>query len=83
MTKLFLYVVKSSPDPNDVNCLVPWRIDDKEIFFGPCMRSLRRKLRHQYLGELNIIHPNEDIFLVGVNGSNSKRIRKILVAYTP
>ena len=80
MTKLFLYVVSASPNPDDVECLVPYSISHKEIFFGPCKKRLRKKLRDQYLETSNDVIPNESIFVVGVNGSNPEKCRKIIWA---
>lgn len=80
MTKLFLYVMSASPKPDDVECLVPYSISHKEIFFGPCKKRLRKKLCDQYLETSNDVNPNESIFVVGVNGSNPEKCRKIIWA---
>ena len=80
MTKLFLYVVSASSNPDDVECLVPYSISHEEIFFGPCKKRLREKLRDQYLETSNDVNPNESIFVVGVNGSNPEKCRKIIWA---
>jgi hypothetical protein len=80
VTKLFLYVVSASPNPDNVKCLVPYSISHKEIFFGPCKKRLRKKLRDQYLETSNDVNPNESIFVVGVNGSNPEKCRKIIWA---
>ena len=80
MTKLFLYVVSASHNPDNVECLVPYPISNEEIFFGPCKKPLRRKLRDQYLETSDDVNPDESIFVVGVNGSNRERCRKIIWA---
>lgn len=80
MTKLFLYVVSASHNPDNVECLVPYLISNEEIFFGPCKKLLRRKLRDQYLETSDDVNPDESIFVVGVNGSNRERCRKIIWA---
>lgn len=80
MTVLFLYVVASSNNPDRVECVVPYRIDENLIFFGPCKKRLRERLRNQYLKTSVDLRPEEDIFIVGLNGSNSQKIRKIVWA---
>jgi hypothetical protein len=77
---LFLYVMAASSDPDRVECLVPYPINDEEIFFGPCKRLLREELRDRYLNTLDDLRPSEDVFVVGVSGSNRKRCRKIVWA---
>jgi hypothetical protein len=44
-----MYVLDSSKDPNYVRCVVPWMVDEDLIFFGPCKRWLRERLRKAYL----------------------------------
>lgn len=80
MTVLFLYVVASSTNPDWVECVVPYRIDEKLIFFGPCKKRLRERLRNQYLKTSAVLQPEEDIFVIGLNGGNSQRVRKIVWA---
>ena len=80
MTTLFLYTVAASHDPDNVQCVVPYRINDDEIFFGPCKKRLRKRLRDRYLKASDDSSPGEDIFVVGVNGSNRRRIRKMVWA---
>lgn len=80
VTILFLYVLAASSDPDNVECLVPYLVDDEEIFFGPCKRLLRKELRARYLGASDDVHLKEDVFVVGVNGSNRERCRKIVWA---
>lgn len=79
-TRLFLYVVKASRDPESVKCLVPWEVSSNEIFFGPCKKRLREQFHRQYLAADGLHEPKEDIYLVGVNGANVRRERKIVWA---
>ncbi len=80
MTTLLLYVVAASHNPDNVECVVPYRINDDVIFFGPCKKRLREWLCNCYLKESGDSTPKEDIFVVGVNGSNRQRVRKIVWA---
>ena len=73
------YVAGSSDDPDRVECLVPYRIDDGEIFFGPCKKPLREWMRSRYLNETttNAVPP-DDVYVVGFNGGNASRTRKVV-----
>jgi len=78
--KVFAYVVGASNNPDAVECTVPYKVNKDIIFFGPCKKSLREKLYKEYLknsnnGEANVL---DDIYVLGVNASNSKKIRKII-----
>jgi hypothetical protein len=79
--KVYLYVVAASANPDAVECPVPWRVDDELVFFGPCKKRLREALRDSYLSPTHSTAEIDDpIYLIGVNGSNSKRVRKVLWA---
>lgn len=81
MTRVYLYVVASSGDPNRVTCSVPYQVDGETVFFGPCKKRLREALRGAYLGpHLDASDPDDDIYLVGVNGDNAGRVRKVVWA---
>jgi len=73
--KVFAYVVGASKNPDAVECMVPYKVNENIIFFGPCKESLREKLYEEYLkssnnGEANVL---DDIYVLGVNASNSKK----------
>lgn len=81
MTRVWMYVLDSSKDPDNVRCVVPWRVDEDLIYFGPCKRRLRERLRKEYLaGGCTYTTVNDDLYIVSVNGSNAKRIRKVVSA---
>lgn len=81
MSRLYLYIVTVSHDPNKISSPVPWQVDSKEIFFGPCKKPIREKLREQYLGpETECAEFSEPTYIVGVNGSNKERFRKVIWA---
>jgi hypothetical protein len=81
MTQIWMYSLAASTDPDHVSCVVPWLVDQDLIFFGPCKKRIRELLRRRFLGE-SISHApvTEDLFIVGVNGSNQTRSRKIVWA---
>ena len=82
MTTVYLYVVGASSNPDRVACAVPWRVDDAEIFFGPCKKRLREALRPGILGpKVDRARAREDVFLVGFNAlPASPRVRKLVWA---
>ena len=81
MTRVWMYVLDSSKDPDNVRCVVPWMVDEDLIYFGPCKRRLREQLRKEYLtGGRTHSTVNDDLYVVSVNGSNAKRIRKVVSA---
>lgn len=81
MTQVLMYVVAASPDPDNVRCKVPWRVDKDLIFFGPCKKRIRKLLRKNYLlPDKSHSNVDEDIFIVGVNGSNPIQSRKVVWA---
>jgi len=80
MTTLFFYIVAATPDPDNVRCPVPFQINDRLIFFGPCKKSLRELLKRRFLKGASEVKLKDDIYLVGVNGANNQRVRKILWA---
>ena len=83
MTKLFLYVVRACTQPDYAKqSKVPWRINEREIFFGPCKRPLRTMFHRDYLldDRLEVAEPKDDVYIVGVNGANAKKVRKVVWA---
>lgn len=83
MTRVWMYVLDASKDPDNVQCAVPWRVDEDLIYFGPCKRRLRKRLRTENLSA-NRTHSavDDDLYIVSVNGSNAKRVRKVVSAGT-
>jgi hypothetical protein len=76
-----MYVLNSSKDPDNVRCVVPWMVDEELVYFGPCKRRLRERLRKDYLTD-GRTHAavSDDLYIVGVNGSNARRVRKVVTA---
>lgn len=79
-TTCFLYVVAATKDPDNVKgrCQVPYEVDSHTIFFGPCKKLLRKHLIDKVLGKESEVFPEDDFYIVGVNGSNPEKKRKIL-----
>jgi hypothetical protein len=81
VTRVWMYVLDSSKDPDNVRCVVPWMVDESLIYFGPCKRRLREQLRRKYLTRGRTHSTvNDDLYIVSVNGSNAKRVRKVVSA---
>ena len=79
MTKVWMYSVRASKDPDNIRCVVPWRVDESLVFFGPCKKRIRERLRGRFLGaDRNHAAMTEDLFIVGVNGANLERVRKVV-----
>lgn len=79
--KVYVYIMSASTDPDVCERSVPFAINDQEIFFGPCKKNLRSELRRQLLdGGAAAAVPDSDIYLVGLNGTNDRRVRKIIWA---
>lgn len=77
----YLYVLGASKNPDRVECAVPWRVDEDEVFFGPCKIPLREKLRPSLLGpETDRAAPSDDIYFVGFNALGVPRARKVVWA---
>ena len=78
--KIYLYILGHSNNPDEISTAVPYKVDDKEIFFGPCKISMREELRK--LVQINKF--DKDSYIVGMNGSYTDRagnkIRKIVWA---
>lgn len=81
MARVWMYVLNSSKDPDNVGCVVPWMVDEELIYFGPCKRRLRERLRREYLADgYTYTAVSDDLYIVSVNGSNAKRVRKVVTA---
>ena len=78
--RLYSYIVSASSNPDNVECYVPFRINSELIFFGPCKRALRKELRKEFdlseNGEVELV--NDEIYVMGLNGSNNEKNRKIV-----
>lgn len=76
MKRIFLYVVSANKNPDYLNeCSVPFEIDKREIYFGPCKIKLREKLN-----QIESVKNGDEIYFVGLNGLNSNNVRKIIWA---
>lgn len=77
----YVYIMAASTDPDVCERSVPYAVDENEVFFGPCKKNLRSDLRKQFLANgSDSAVPDDDIYLVGLNGGNSQTVRKIIWA---
>lgn len=76
---LYLYILGSKNKADRISTLVPFRINDEEIFYGPCKKSIRGEIRKLFPSR-DIIYPereNYEIYLVGINPAKGKKERKV------
>lgn len=64
---VYMYVLGASSSPDRVECTVPWEVDERTIFFGPCKKALRHHLKQEVLGDHDDVVPPSDIFVIGFN----------------
>lgn len=75
-----VYVLNASANPDRVECRVPWALDEEEIFFGPCKKTLRQHLKKHLLRDAQEAAPPHDIYVLGVNGLGGGSVRKVVWA---
>lgn len=80
MPSAYLYVLGASKHPGRVECVVPWMVDDDEIFFGPCKIPFREALRPVLLNGADRGVPKDDIYFVGFNALPTSRERRVVWA---
>ena len=77
--QVLCYIVAGSGAPDRIECAVPYRIDDREIFFGPGNNALRERLRSRYLDDTTeSAVPTDDVYVLGFSGANRSRTRKVV-----
>lgn len=80
VTKVYLYILGASSNPDLVECGVPWYLGDGEVFFGPCKKNIRQELRGELLRGADHGFAQESIYLVGFNALGGGDTRKIVWA---
>ncbi len=78
MTKVYLYILGASPDPDAVRCHVPWYLGSGEVFFGPCKKDIREELRRELLRGSDYAAVEEPIHFVGFNAVGGGSVRKVV-----
>ncbi len=77
--RALVYILKDNSNADSISCPVPMIVDKELVFFGPCKKRMREELRKQFLGpSCGHCKVTEDLFIVGMNGSNLSKTRKIL-----
>lgn len=75
--KIYIYILGASCNPDKIECNVPFQVDEKEIFFGPCAKYLRKKLKKEYLKAKSVENVGaQNLYVVGLNGLNVRRCPK-------
>lgn len=78
MSIAYIYILGSSNNPDCIECSVPMKVNKKEIFFGPCKKGLRAKLKSYVDKKIE-----DKIYIIGLNASYKKNgigVRKIVWA---
>jgi hypothetical protein len=77
--EIFLCVDRNSRNPDRVDGLVPFRVDDEILFFGPDQTPLRAEFRKRFFTYKEDITPEVDLYVIGVNDiASPEETRKIL-----
>lgn len=81
MATVYMYILGASPNPDQVECGVPWALSGNEVFFGPCKKHLRAALRQRLL-KPGVDHTvvEDEIHFVGFNALGGGNVRKIVWA---
>lgn len=79
MATVYMYILGASPNPDQVECGVPWGIGKDEVFFGPCKKNLRAALRRLLLKpDTDHVTVKEEIYFAGFNALAGGKVRKIV-----
>lgn len=69
MVEVRVYIMGGNEEPDRITCMVPFSSGKGRIFFGPCMKSIRRDFRKRDP------NPGEGIYLVGINNATKRKDR--------
>jgi hypothetical protein len=76
--EIFLYADKDSTNPDRIGGLVPFRVNDKQIFFGPDQTPFRKDMRDRFMTYKDDISPEVELYMIGVNdlpkGAGTRKI---------
>ena len=72
---VYLYILGQKNDRDIVSTPVPYRINEEEIFFGPCKKLIREEIRSLFPSReiINLERENYEIYLVGINPAKDKK----------
>ena len=77
--EIFLYADKASKNPDRIDNLVPFKVNDATLFFGADQTPFRKAMRERFLTYKDSIAPEVAIYMIGVNEMPKKPVeRKIL-----
>ena len=77
---VILYIIRTAT-ADSVAMGVPWRIDDREIFFGPCKKKLRTDMREEFLkGKQSVdVEAKRRVLVAGISPSQGKAEKRKIV----
>lgn len=78
-TYLYLYILGQKNNRDTISTMVPYRINDEELFFGPCKKLIREEIRELFpiRDPIDLEKENIDIYFVGINPAKDKKEEKI------
>jgi len=79
-TLLYMYIHGPGNRENYLRGVVPYRINNEEIFYGACKRNMREKIKSLWEERNNEKNKMPKIYIVGINPAKSLKPRKILFA---
>ena len=77
---VILYIIKTATADTVANG-VPWRVDDREIFFGPCKKKLRADMRAEFLKgkQSTDVESGRRVLVAGISPSQGQDQRRKIV----
>lgn len=82
-TLLYIYILGTSNEWNYICTPVPYKLNEKELFFGPCKKLVRQDLKKKLLRDspdFDLQSNSYKIYIVGINPSKRNGTRKFLFA---
>lgn len=82
---LYLYILGDDNKWNRVSTPVPYRIYEKESFFGPCKKPIRENIKKNFLKDYEKVDLRDkncpyEIYIAGINPAKKDEIRELLFA---
>ena len=82
-TLLYIYILGTSNEWNYIFTPVPYKLSEKELFFGPCKKLVRQDLKKKLLRnspDFDLQSNSYKVYIVGINPSKRNETRKFLFA---
>jgi len=70
--ELFLFIDKNSKNPDKVDSLIPFKVNEQYHFFGPGHDNFRRDMRKRFLTHREDVPVENEIYLIGFSEVSKK-----------